>query len=361
MINAWLELENILESQRLMGILFDLGIATKEQIAKALGWDLKKVTWTIDEIRRKAKKNKKNPDDWIRFWRFSGNSTNVFTLGKIGIEIVCDLLEQEVGKRKPLKGNVAHFLGTNDILIRLIDAGQRPEWYSQKEVASYLFHKFGEKEFVYDLDRVTGVKYRRGKVPLDPDAMIITDNKEKILIEYDTGSQSPHVIESKCDRYFQMLPKLGSFTVVFVTKKKRRLEEVIPDALRTVYNETYKGKLNPYPAYVFLEGEETPFLSGISKANPILDINQMDIEQVGVSLESIKQRDTSQEKIEQLELELSNIKKRLSETEAKLNRKIGIENELEKWYQGLESLSGGLFGKALANYLKDNPFPLHKK
>jgi Replication-relaxation len=362
MINFWVESPELLESQRLMGVMFDLGICTKEHLAKVLDKPLKNITWNIDDIRQKAKKNKENPDDWIKFWKKNKGGVNVFTLGKKGIALVCEILEQEVGNRKPLHGQVAHFVGINDILIRLIDAGRRPYlWYSQKEVSSYLHHKFGIKEFVYGVGGITDVKYKRGRVPLEADGMFqMTKDSRPAFLEYDTGSQVSHIIESKFDRYFQIMPKLPPFSVIFVTKRKGRVE-TIANAYRTVYREIYEGNLPPYPAYVFVEGTETPFLIGEAEASPIIDISQYEVQQVAVAQEDIQQASADQGRINQLESELADIRKRLAEAESKLNQKVDIENQLIEWYRGLENQSGGLFGKAISNYLKENPFPLLKK
>lgn len=278
MIDHWKD-SNEPNPYKLIGALYELGIATREQLAIVLEWKQEKVRWTIDDMRRKAKREKKNPDDYIRFWPYKGKK-NVYTLGDFGIRIACDLLQIEMTKwkRKPRKGNEVHTIATNQILIRMIKQDCWPDWYDSKGVYQWLGWELSDREFVYDASKLKDIRYKKNQLPIAPDAMILLPDGLVTFIEYDTGSQKLSVIKSKFDRYFQLQSKLrDEFKVIFVTAKNVQRVEHIKEQYLDIYVDRYENKVKPFKAFVFREGGETSFLCGSGRAYPIGSEQEEDI------------------------------------------------------------------------------------
>lgn len=195
-------------SDRLILVLYDLGIATLEQIQEVSGWTKNQVKGAIQRVR----KWEGEPSEWIRSWKPHGDRPKVYSLGEKGIEHARALRGEYADARKrPLQGHTYHFVGLNGILVRMIKEFGRENirWLSGKESASLIYHRLRSGE-------------EGGQnSPLRPDAMLGIDG-EWWLIEYDTGTETSIRLEEKFRRYLQLAEMAKGIKMMFVTVSERR-------------------------------------------------------------------------------------------------------------------------------------------
>lgn len=241
-------------TDRMVLILFDLGITNRAQIEAITGWTKDQVKNSIHRIRELAEKAGEDPDKWVRVWRPFQNQPSVYSLGELGIAHARALRgETTNGNGRPLTGHIYHFLGLNEILVRLIQAGlEVEEWLSGKESASWVYHSLLTRE-------EPGKQSQPQNTPLRPDAMI-TINGVTFMVEYDTGTEPTPRLEEKFHRYLalaSMLPEQMP-TVLFITVSEKRRQAAVKAFERAVSRypslETIQGKWDHIT--FLIEGEE---------------------------------------------------------------------------------------------------------
>ena len=124
MIQAWINHPSFTRDQQLIVILYELGMATIEQLADITGFKKNQINWSIKRIRqyekdRSLKRPDKNAspeeianyrqrqaelsearDQWIRCIRPHHNGVTVYALGKKGIRYAADMKQEEQPRRK---------------------------------------------------------------------------------------------------------------------------------------------------------------------------------------------------------------------------------------------------------------------
>jgi hypothetical protein len=250
-------------TDKLMSIIYKLRITDKQTLRIITGWTDNQIRYSFTRIRKMG-------DDWLRTWQPTRRSPYIYTLGEKGIEHVKALKDDALGYEESeltIKGQIGHFMGTNRILTRALEANIPVEnFYSQKDTMSYLFYQMRPK-----------------KSPVKPDGMIKLPQGSYFL-EFDTGSENGGRIEGKTHRYLMLSVMVGKILpVVWITPKHSRtkfiagkIKEAPGTYLIKMHDEIKKRKLpmilpKEIPLmYAFTEGEETPFLAGTHKAKPIL-------------------------------------------------------------------------------------------
>jgi len=234
-------------ADRLILVLYDLGIATREQIAEISGWSETRIKGAIQRVRNFGEDGEK--DDWIRSWQPKKNQPRVYALGERGIEHARALRGEYADARKrPLQGHVYHFVGLNQILCRLVKAFGRENvrWLSGKEAASLLYHRLrtGEED--------------GQRSPLRPDAMVEVGGKGWWAVEYDCATETSIRLEEKFRRYLQLAEMVIDLQVLFVTVSERRRQQAewIYDQLRDQLSPIPEG----FDIAFLVEGEEPDFL-----------------------------------------------------------------------------------------------------
>lgn len=226
-------------ADRLILVLFDLGITTQEQIQEVSGWTRNQVKGAIQRVR----KWEGEPDEWIRSWKPHGDRPKVYSLGERGIEYARALRgEFAEARKRPLQGHVYHFVGLNGILVRLVKAFGRDkvQWLSGKEAASLLYHRLRTWE-------------DGQKLPLRPDAMVSV-NEDWWLVEYDCGTETSIRLEEKFRRYLQ-LAEMAEIQMLFVTVSERR-RALAERVFETLSSQIPEG----FDIAFLVEGEEPDFL-----------------------------------------------------------------------------------------------------
>lgn len=385
MIFTWLDEEktpNFRRKDRMIGILFDLGITSKEQLLTVTDWTQNQITGTINKIRQSVPERER--DSWIRFWAPGESRKFVYSLGEKGIQHACAMIHQEVGRRKPLEGQIAHFLGINEILCRLIRAGTRPKlWYSTKEASSYVYHHLTERELIFDNDeqRFTELKLKTPKFKIHPDAMVATD-RGTFFVEYDTGSENGHKIEDKFHKYAHLRVLLGTIPpVLWVTVTEQRKNQLIRVWRRA--QEKYPTGYRFPEMHIFAAGEETAFLQGVdgveSKTEIILDrfdaasarVEELTEENRRLKKEAADAKEEAGTAARKLESEKDGRKRAQDQADHWRERYLELKQEqaeAAEWFQGfvkhLNEDTSGLkkafragFRWAFQSYIKRNPLP----
>jgi hypothetical protein len=261
--------------ERIVITIHLFGICTMKQLETVTGWSRRQIQDALNRLRSRGamvgattdlqkQKEKEEKDKWLRFWRLP-DQTYAYALGKYGLEWAVSLRKESMGsgytKKKPhAQGHAAHFLGFNNILCRLLDAGiPIEEWMVGKEVMSYLFYEFKERQTI----KGGGIETKKIKfLPFRPDGLLRVHD-HVFFLEYDTGSESNTKLKERLDRYFIGYSKLKPHThhtVIWVTVSERRKKR-IEEAGAAVY-ETYKNEFGETPTpqmCAFVEGEETEF------------------------------------------------------------------------------------------------------
>lgn len=236
---------------RVILVLYDLGICTKEQIKTISGWSENQIAGAIQRIRNAA--GKKEAEKWIRSWQPRRGKPFVFALGPAGHAYARELRGEYNGKNDtPPSGQVWHFVGLNQILCRCIKAGlEVKSWLSGRESASWLYHQL--------LIRDEDGKVSAPKIPLRPDAMMMV-GEQWWMIEYDTGTETPMRLTEKFRRYLdlsQMLD-LSEIPLLFVTVSDQRV-----NTAEWAFRRAIEAHQATWDRVFFMkEGQEVEFLRG---------------------------------------------------------------------------------------------------
>lgn len=240
-------------TDRFILVLFEMGIATREQIAAVSGWSRNQVAGAIQRARAMGG----NPEEWVRSWSYSKNKPSVYALGEAGVVHARQLRGEYDGderRKRPVAGQVYHFLGTNNILVRLLKSGMEvSEWLSGKGVASFLYNEL--------LVRTEPGKLERRPSPVRPDAMV-TVNESCVLVEYDAGTEGAPRLTEKFSRYLDLANMMAIPPVLFVTVSESRRETAVrafERALERYPNPETLGENLPDVLFC-VEGEEPEYL-----------------------------------------------------------------------------------------------------
>lgn len=253
MLFNWIGHPSFRRDEQLLAVLYEMGIATRRQIAIVTGWTEREIDWSIKRIRKWGQ-NKAERDEWIRCYRLplDKNRIGAFTLGRQGIRYVTAMLnERKPRRRESPRAQIPHTLGINEILCRLLTNGAEKEslsWLSTLECVDFLAHLYENRGLPFDL-----------KTTIRPDARLITGNRA-YWIEYDNRTEGPRKLETKFHQYVATLhhEKAGWMDrapIVWVTidEQRRAYLEKLWIATRERFGE--------WPEmHFFVEGKETDFL-----------------------------------------------------------------------------------------------------
>ncbi|QQE79726.1 replication-relaxation family protein [Alicyclobacillus sp. SO9] len=237
--------------EQLLGILFDGGIMTREQIAGVSDFSLRKVRYCRDRARRLSGERPTQ-----RFIVAGGRKNGVaYALTRSGMRYVYEMLGYENQRIQVVpEGQVVHYLGINNILLRAVEVFGREdiEWLSTRELAEELElrRRLQGKKDIY-----------RGRA-IRPDASIRIGTQDPVWVEYDNNTESTAKLERKFTAYWHLRQELGTNmrTVLWVTATERRR-----NYLERVYQAIAKihGWDNSMQHQFFIEGDDTQWLKTI--------------------------------------------------------------------------------------------------
>lgn len=246
----WIDHPSFRRDEQLLAVLYEMGMATRKQLAIISGWTEDQVEWSIKRIRKWGK-TKEDKDQWIRSYRLPlrQNRIAVYTLGKQGLQYVAAMQEQKLRRREAPRGQIAHFLGVNDILCRLLEAGaDRNEirWLSTMKSIDFLTMLYESQGLEYD-----------GSIR--PDARLYIGN-QAYWIEFDNATEGPRQLEKKLHQYVTTLyhPEKGCLDrapVIWITINQQRR-----DYLQKLWNATSRRFDEVPEMKFFIQGDEVDFL-----------------------------------------------------------------------------------------------------
>ncbi len=400
MIFDWLDEQKtpgLTKSERLMGVLFDLGMATADQLQVITGWSKRQLKDAREGIRSKGKsgepkaeeqllnqmirqvrsiadgeipatehqlqwirnglralaKSEVKKDEWLRFYTTFQREVVIYTLGSQGNRYVADLLGRTLGSYRELSpGQRLHTVGTTEILVRLLRAGIRPQqWLNTRETTDRL--KRIREQWNMEPDGQGSWEVKREYIGphILPDASVQIED-QWYWIEYDRGSKTGEKIRDQLDQYIQLRAKLGKpiDPVVWVTPNVERTEElrdrIYPKVLAK-YPESF-----PVPTmYFFTEGEETElFVNGEGKKTAEVVAGASGEAQLSEEIQRIQEeRAQMEEQVQELRTELERKESRIEYLTRMVEENQRGKSELENWIRGLvehlQNQQGGFLSK----------------
>lgn len=400
MIFDWLDEQKIPEltkSERLMGVLFDLGMATADQLEVITGWSKRQLKDAREGIRSRGKsgdpkaeeqllhqvvkqvrsmvdgevpatenqlqwirnglralaKSEVRKDEWLKFYTTFQREVIIYTLGSQGNRYVADLMGRTLGSYRELSpGQRLHTVGITEILVRLLQAGIRPrQWLNTRETTDRL--KRMREQWNMEPDGQGSWEVNREYIGphILPDASVQIED-QWYWIEYDRGSKTGEKIRDQLDQYIQLRAKLGKpiDPVVWVTPNVERTEElrdrIYPKVLAK-YPESF-----PVPTmYFFTEGEETElFVNGEGKKTAEVVAGASGEAQLSEEIQRIQEeRAQMEEQVQELRTELERKESRIEYLTRMVEENQRGKSELENWIRGLvehlQNQQGGFLSK----------------
>lgn len=307
-IDKWInekEMPNLSNAERLIALLYDLGIASLDQLIILTGWNAQKINQALHDIRnrvpipatfkrdkkilamckkgeiklseterlkleaslkdKKAKLDKER-EKWLVAYQAHKTAKAYYTLGAEGIRYATLMRREPFTKWKITPRQQAnHYHGINEILVRLRKAGiKENDWLCGREAEQELYYYFNRYKKRKKLPAKTKLYYR-------PDAYLVLDHQHDFFIEYDTSSESPSKLKRRfqnCLKLYQALKEVEAKLmppIVWVTvreSRKRRIEEIAQEVL-VDYKQDHDGEnIIVPPSVCFVEGEDTKFFAG---------------------------------------------------------------------------------------------------
>lgn len=255
MIFRWVDHENYLRSEQLMAIVFDLGMASFQQLQIITGWSPIMIKKSLHQIRKRGGKSSEDKEQWIKKYPLAvrrSSDSFVYTLGKLGINYVHEMMEEKQRIREAPRSQAKHYYGINQILVRLIKSGSSRAnitWLSTVEATDVLYRLWQRKN----------LEVKRRDL-IRPDARLLLEDGKKYWIEFDNNTEGPRQLERKFHNYVQTLQPIGETSpVIWVTPTKDRCN-YLEGIWGQVRKNFYQTQAVPV-MYFFTVGEETGFLA----------------------------------------------------------------------------------------------------
>lgn len=235
--------------EQLLGILFDGGIMTQEQIMAVSGWNLSKLKNRLHKVRKRFEE-----PIILNCWLIGSRHRTAYALTKAGMRYVYEMLGYEHQRVQTApEGQLKHYVGTNNVLVRAVKVfgKENIEWLSTRELAEdlELQRRLENRNSIY-----------RGR-PIRPDASIRIRKNDPVWIEYDNNTESPAKLEQKFSAYWQLSKERGEKmrTVLWVTASERRKDylERVFKAMTRVH-----GWDEGMQHLFFVEGDDIKWLVG---------------------------------------------------------------------------------------------------
>lgn len=251
MIFRWLDHPSFHRDEQLIAILYDLGMASKRQLQVITGWRSNFLKLQLKRVRKRAQ-TLEEKDLWLKSYPIPGLTRDVaYSLGRLGLEYAQEMALQIHRVREAPQAQIAHYIGINDILVRLLDSGvskDRIAWLSSTEATDVLLRRW-ERERDKKLDRRDLIR---------PDARLILDETRRFWIEYDNNTEGPRQLERKFHAYVKTLMPIGETSpVVWVASTKSR-RDYLSANWEAFVDLFYRNTQIPQ-MYFFISGEDIHF------------------------------------------------------------------------------------------------------
>lgn len=247
MLFKWIDHPSFSRDEQTMAILYELGMASKQQLVAITGWTPLNIQWYFQKIRSRGN-TKEEKDEWLRAYRIPNSREMVYALGKKGIRYVQDMMEERQHVREAPEAQIMHFLGLNDILIRVMEKVPREDlvWLSSAEATDLLLRIWEQRGEERDKRHL-----------IRPDARLgIRDRRH--WVEYDNDTEGARKLERKFHGYVHLNDPTPVVWVAPNEKRRDYLQTLWKNTVRTFYSDSDQ----PVPEmHFFVAGEETSFLT----------------------------------------------------------------------------------------------------
>lgn len=264
MIIETLKNEDLETREKLMIVIYYLGMADRHQLAKLMDVSVH----TIDSNIKRLNKRDKERKHIVSYSAPFNRGSKMYQLGEAGWEWMMGWLDEDRKYYQRSDSQKRHYRGMTNILIRLIDTLGRDETFNHVEYyntheATEFFHYPWQVIHWKDWQ---DIKLRREitKGLPRPD-LLLKVYEQEYWIEYDTGNEGPNKIKNKIRQYYRAFKQLtikskSRKPVVWITTTRSRTE-IMRSWLNIVKLELeFREMKNPPPEMVFLvEGEDTKF------------------------------------------------------------------------------------------------------
>jgi hypothetical protein len=313
-LQKWLdekEMPMFTNAERLAAVLYTLGIASKDQLRILTSWTENQLNEAIRSLRGKVpfpetlrvernrikelekdeearqsaefeemkakytdkyERIEEERDKWLVVIRPKMNSNSYYTLGEKGVKMACDIRFEPYARWKVVpKVQVRHFVGINDILCRIRQAGVfETDWQSGREAERELYYYWNR---YVKRPEFTEKGYDK-KLACKPDAFLEL-NDHRYYLEFDTGTESKAKLQERFYNYLRLWntvqEELPAENVVWVCTNERRKKQII-EAANIAYEHYCQDYVIETPvvprSFVFVEGEETDFLLEKTETEP---------------------------------------------------------------------------------------------
>lgn len=335
-LSKWIDekaIPRLTNVERLMSVLYTMGIATNEQLQVITGWKELKIRDTLMAIRdmeeipeshkklkellnqikaskaeqvateeqlqstnevtsrkmtetsntnmeleklelkflREKEKIKKRRDQWLIILRPPGRGTSHYTLGELGMDYVREIRQEFRGKKNH-KDNPKR-QAYHFFGINEILCRIRRKGVMEDE---WLSTREVGQEINYHWSRV----YPDKAIPYKPDALLQL-GEDRYFVEFDTGSENYTRLRNRFKNTLTLYYEIEDKTktrlpneIIWVTTsptRKKRIEELAQQVLTDFKSDFTEKPVRVPTVYCFLEGEETGFLIEGEIAEPFWD------------------------------------------------------------------------------------------
>jgi len=218
MLFKWVDHERLTRVEQLENILYDLGIATSEQLMTITGMKHENLRYHLHKIKNSGK-------DMLRVYylpaKYGESKKAAYTLGLDAIRLVCQMRSAPENAKVITSAMMSHHIGVNEILLRAkkhCDEQRitKIEWYGEKLCAELLYMELME------VNPEEANKPGFGR-QLRPDAKLKIADLQ-FYCEFDNDTENPRRIEEKYRKYLELHEKLNfTYPILWVaTHEKRR-------------------------------------------------------------------------------------------------------------------------------------------
>lgn len=217
MLFKWVDHERLTRIEQIENIIYDLGIATAEQLTTITGMK-------YDNLRYHLHKIKNSGRDMLRVYylpaRHGVPKKAAYTLGSEAIRLVCQMRSAPETAKVITSAMMSHHIGTNDILLRAIEHCNsqnisRIEWYGEKLCAELLYME------LLEISPEEANKPGFGR-QLRPDAKLKI-GEIQYYCEFDNDTENPRRIEEKYRKYIELHEKTNfKYPILWVTTHSKR-------------------------------------------------------------------------------------------------------------------------------------------
>jgi len=251
MLFHWIGHPSFGGDEQLMAVLYDMGITTKRQLLIVTGWTENQLKWYLQRIRKRETEEQKYLNAYSLRIRHKGDR-RAYSLNKAGIRYVKEMMQSDnLYVKETPEAHIRHYLGINEILVRLLEGGVEREgliWLSTAEATDYLSR----------LLEVLGEKFDRRNL-IRPDARVVLKHAS-FWLEFDNDTEPTRVLERKFRQYVNSLTLTNNTEpVVWVAENEKR-RRYLAEQWEIVKTVSYEDRDDLPEMYFFVEGEDVAFM-----------------------------------------------------------------------------------------------------